>query len=93
MEKQPYWRNQAEMAQSCGVSRTAFQSWGVPPVAKIGRNVYYLVADVLANRMDHEFLGPNSKYAKISPGIAEYARWRIAGLEAQITKLEASKAK
>lgn len=48
-----YWLNQSDMAKSCGVSPTAFKKWDVQPVDKIGRSVYYCVADVLANRLEH----------------------------------------
>lgn len=85
---EPYWLKQSDMARSCRVSLYAFQKWNVRPVAKIGRIVYYSPGDVLNNRRDNEMLGPNSDMAKINPAIAEYARRRIAELEAQ---LEASK--
>lgn len=47
---QPGWLNKQDMASSCGVSLTAFDKWGIEPVAKIGRNTYFRVVDVLDNR-------------------------------------------
>lgn len=47
---QPGWLNKQDMAASCGVSLTGFDKWDIEPVAKIGRNTYYRVADVLDNR-------------------------------------------
>lgn len=53
-KRQPYWLSQSEMAKTCDVSLSGFQKWRVPPVAKIGRTVYYTPADVLANRLAHQ---------------------------------------
>jgi len=83
-----FWLSQANMARSCRVSITAFKKWNVRPVAKIGRIVYYSPGDVTNNRVDNLMIGPNSDMAKFDPAIAEYARRRIAELEAQ---LEASR--
>jgi phage terminase Nu1 subunit (DNA packaging protein) len=48
---EPHWLNHNQMAQSCGISVTALRTWGVRPVAKIGRSVYYTVEGVLHNRL------------------------------------------
>lgn len=72
------------MAEAEGVTRQTLISWGVEPVARIGRNVYYSPGDVLNNRMEHKVLGSNSVMAEINPARAEYAMQRIAELEAQI---------
>lgn len=50
LKPQPGWLNKQDMAASCDVSLTAFEKWGIEPVAKIGRSTYYRVADVLDNR-------------------------------------------
>ena len=50
MKIEPYWLNKTNMAASLGISPQAFTAWGVEPVAKIGREVFYVVGDVLANR-------------------------------------------
>lgn len=47
---QPGWLNKQDMAASCGISLTGFDKWAIEPVAKIGRNTYYRVVDVLDNR-------------------------------------------
>jgi len=52
-------------------------------VAKIGRKVYYSPGDVLNNRLDHQAFRPGSDLARDAPGLAAYARQRIAELEAQ----------
>lgn len=42
------------MAASIGISVQAFVKWGVEPHAKVGRNAFYLVDDVLRNRLAHQ---------------------------------------
>lgn len=49
----PGWLNKREMAASLGISVQAFAQWGVEPVARIGREVFFSAKDVLANRLLH----------------------------------------
>ncbi len=49
-KKEPHWLNKKQMAASCGISTQAFDKWGIQPVARIGRESFYLVSDVLQNR-------------------------------------------
>ena len=51
--RQPGWLNKSEMAKSLGISPQAFEKWGVEPVARIGREAFYRVQDVVQNRVDH----------------------------------------
>ncbi|MGQ7957673.1 terminase small subunit [Pseudomonas sp. SP16.1] len=51
--KQPGWLNKSEMAKSLGISPQAFDKWGVEPVARVGREAFYRVQDVVQNRVDH----------------------------------------
>ncbi|MDT4864929.1 Phage DNA packaging protein Nu1 [compost metagenome] len=51
--KQRGWLNKSDMAASLGISPQAFDKWGVEPVARIGREAFYLVQDVVQNRIDH----------------------------------------
>ncbi|EPJ4525156.1 terminase small subunit [Pseudomonas aeruginosa] len=51
--RQPGWLNKSEMAKSLGISPQAFDKWGVEPVAKIGREAFFRVQDVVQNRVDH----------------------------------------
>jgi len=52
-KQEPYWLNLTNMARSLGVSRATFMSWGVKPVAELKCGNYFLVEDVLKNRIDH----------------------------------------
>jgi phage terminase Nu1 subunit (DNA packaging protein) len=45
------WQNRTTAAAAQGVSVQAFDAWGVAPVAKIGREVFYLAGDITANRV------------------------------------------
>lgn len=49
-----HWLNKTAMAASLGISVQAFDKWGVTPVARVGRSVYFTVSDVLQNRRDNE---------------------------------------
>lgn len=51
-EPEPHWLTQSQMADACGVSVQAFQRWGIEPIAKCGRSKYYLVSDVIDNRVE-----------------------------------------
>ncbi|UCP00091.1 terminase small subunit [Metapseudomonas lalkuanensis] len=51
--KQRGWLNKSDMAASLGISPQAFDKWGVEPVARIGREAFYTVQDVVQNRIDH----------------------------------------
>ena len=53
MNRKPEWLTQEQMAESCNISVTGFRRWHVPPVARIGREVFYLAGDVTANRLAH----------------------------------------
>lgn len=48
---QPGWINQKDMAISCGVSVRTLRNWDLEPVAKIGRDTFYTVGDVIENRL------------------------------------------
>lgn len=51
--KQRGWLNKSDMAASLGISPQAFDKWGVVPVARIGREAFYLAQDVVENRVQH----------------------------------------
>lgn len=53
-KRQPHWLTQSQMAAAIGISVQAFTKWGVEHHAKIGRNTFYLVDDVLRNRLAHQ---------------------------------------
>lgn len=57
-EARSHWLTKADMAASCGVSMSQFQTWNVPTVAVIGRRNYYICADVVKNRITAE-IGKN----------------------------------
>jgi len=53
-QTEPGWLNKTAMSSSLGISVQAFDKWGVKPVARVGRSVYFTAADVLANRFQNE---------------------------------------
>ena len=48
------WLNRGNLVASLGISGTAFDRWGVEPVARIGRESFFRVADVPRNRLDRQ---------------------------------------
>lgn len=51
--REPWWLNKSRMAASLGISVQAFDKWGVQPVGKIGKEVFFDTKSVLANRLQH----------------------------------------
>gem|GEM_PF-7000363 len=49
--RQPHWLNKTDMAKSLGLSQSAFAKRAVEPVAKIGRETFFTVRSVIANRI------------------------------------------
>lgn len=52
--RRPEWLNKTRMADSLGISTQAFDKWGVPAIAKIGRESFYDVRAVLDNRLKNQ---------------------------------------
>ena len=48
------WLNRSNLIVSLGISGSAFDNWNVEPVARIGREAFFTVADVLKNRLDRQ---------------------------------------
>lgn len=46
--------NKKQMAAACSISTTAFDKWGVKPFNRHGRQVFFLVSDVIENRIENE---------------------------------------
>ena len=86
IEKQAHWLNQSDAAKSCGISVQAFVKWGVKPVTKIGRESFYVIADILKNRLDHQ--AENLKEAYEDTDASELERERIRLTRAQADSLE-----
>lgn len=66
-EKKRGWLNKTEMAASLGISTQAFDKWNVEPVAKIGRESFYTVRDVVDNRLERQERKPQPTDAKLDP--------------------------
>ncbi|MEC5321177.1 terminase small subunit [Brenneria populi subsp. brevivirga] len=83
------------MAASLGVSVQAFDKWGVQPVEKRGREVFYDVRSVLNNRLEHQA----RKQQLNQPGDdenaqnIEYERWRLTRAQADAAELANEKNK
>lgn len=51
---QPTVLNKTDMCKSLNISTQAFDKWDVTVHSRVGRETFYTVADVLANRLAHE---------------------------------------
>jgi len=61
---EPGWLTKQQMVASCGITPTAFDKWGVDPVGRIGRHVYYRVADVISNRLARQAMNAAAEAGK-----------------------------
>lgn len=90
-EKQPHWLNKSEMAKSNGISVQAFDKWGVAPVARVGREAFFTVEDVLENRRQH-WDKNKPQYTNLpdgfTPDLVEFEKWRKYRAEADAKELE-----
>ncbi|WFN96471.1 terminase small subunit [Edwardsiella ictaluri] len=82
----PGWLKKSDMAASLGISVQAFDKWGVIPVKKIGRNLYFDVRSVVDNRVENVTLKQQPTAPQdMSEDQLDYQRWRL-------TKEQADKA-
>jgi len=61
---QPFWLKKGQAAAACGITPKAFDEWHVPTVHEAGTSKYFMVADIIENRVDHAL-----RRAKRSGGI------------------------
>ncbi|EEZ6129843.1 terminase [Escherichia coli] len=73
--------NKKTMAQSCRVSATAFDKWGVTPVERKGREAFYDVSSVIDNRVNNAISQLTNDKGEIDDD--ELLRVRIRLLTAQ----------
>lgn len=85
-EKQEHWLNQIQASKSCGVSVQAFVKWRVKPVAKIGRESFYQISDILANRLERQ--AENLKTAFDDPDASGLDKERLRLTRAQADNME-----
>lgn len=83
-KKEPHWLNKSQIAKSLGISVQAFDKWGVEPVAKHGREVYFTVRDVLDNRLAHA----DARRAQYDAEADNYEAQRTRLTREQADKLE-----
>lgn len=83
----PHWLNQTAMAASLGISVQAFKKWEVQPVARVGKSLYYVMADVLRNRLDHELSKLKPEEADDLQGF-DYERYRLTKAQADSQELK-----
>lgn len=80
---QPGWLNKKSMADSLGISVQAYDKWGVQPIARVGRSVYYTVQSVVQNRLENEASKrqPEPDPTDLGSGY-DYERYRLTKAQA-----------
>jgi phage terminase Nu1 subunit (DNA packaging protein) len=68
------WQNLRTAAAGQKVSVQAFTAWGVEPVARIGREVFFLPADIVRNRVENALT--RAAKAAPEPDVSEYENER-----------------
>ena len=80
------------MAASLGISVQAFDKWGVKPVARIGRAVFYDCRSVVDNRLiNQEAKQQPDDPEEIDPNKLEYQRYRLTKEQADAQELKNQK--
>lgn len=89
---EPHWMNKKNTAKSLGISVQAFEKWGVKPVGKVGRSVYFTMADVLENRRQNEEAKRQPASPDVdpdSPGVnLDRERYRLTKAQADAQELK-----
>lgn len=86
--KQRGWLNKSDMASSLGISPQAFEKWGVQPVARIGREAFYRVQDVVENRIEHAARKQQPE-GGLAEGIDPFAEQRLTQERLRLTTAQA----
>ena len=91
-QPEPHWLNKSQMAASLGISVQAFDRWGVKPVAKIGRAVFYDCRSVVENRLlNQEAKQQPDDPEEVDPSKLEYQRYRLTKEQADAQELKNQK--
>lgn len=87
---EPGWLNKKTMAESIGISVQAFDKWGVKPVARVGRSVYFTVQNVLQNRLENEASKHQPEFdidEELGSGL-DFERYRLTKAQADAQELK-----
>ncbi|QYJ79420.1 terminase small subunit [Shewanella acanthi] len=92
-EAPPVLLNKTDLCKSLGISTQAFDKWDVPVHSKKGRECFYTVADVVANRVGNErkkHLGKPDEDDSDKPDI-DFERYRLTKAQADGQELKNEK--
>lgn len=85
---EPGWLNKTSMAASLGISVQAFDKWGVKPVARVGRSVYFTAHNVLQNRLDNEAAKKQPEPDEELGSGLDFERYRLTKAQADAQELK-----
>jgi phage terminase Nu1 subunit (DNA packaging protein) len=83
--QKPEWLNKIQLTQSLGISGTAFDKWKIEPIARIGRENFYSVRQVLDNRLlhqRHQIESANSQGSSVNESDLDFERLRLTRAQA-----------
>lgn len=89
-KKQIGWMNKTEAAASAGISTQAFDKWGVQPVGRVGREVFFDVRSIIENRIQHQNVKQQPAGAESSSSVdeSELLAERVRLMRAQADSME-----
>ncbi|NRA62343.1 MAG: terminase small subunit [Psychrobium sp.] len=88
---EPFWLNKSQMAASAGLTVQCFDRWGVEPTARVGRSAYFLVSDVIQNRLNREIEKQHPKKMsldQLDPQQVTYEKYRLTKAQADAQELK-----
>lgn len=92
-EIEPHWLNQLQAARSLDISTRAFVAWNVKPVARVGRQAFYTMRDILDNRLEHQSENLKAAYDSTDGDGLEHERLRLTRAQADNMEIKNSIAK
>ncbi len=82
--------NKKELCKLLQISSTAFDNWGIEPVCKVGREVFFELQTVMQNRLNNQ-LSKQAKNTNQELGEGEnleYERYRLTKAQADAQELK-----
>ena len=87
-KKQPHWLNKRTMAESCGITVQGFDKWGIKPVARVGTQAFFVVSDVIENRVSKALEKHQPELISLITGTTEYEKYRLTKEQADAQELK-----
>ncbi|MDF0533653.1 terminase small subunit [Shewanella sp. A32] len=90
-DHEPVLLNKTDMCRSLGISTQAFDKWDVPITKREGRQAFYSVSDVVANRVANERKKTAAPEDDPEKPNLDFERWRLTKAQADGQELKNEK--